>query len=160
MGGVLDEFREFALKGNVLDMAVGIILGAAFGTIVNSLVEDVIMPPIGMLTAGVDVGQLHVVIQEGSPASPYPSLAAASQAGAITINYGSFLVSVLSFLIVAVVLFFLVRGMNRMRREAEDPEEADPSPSTKTCPFCSSAIPIKARRCPACTSELETSADP
>lgn len=155
MGGIVDEFREFALKGNVLDMAVGIILGAAFGTIVNSLVEDVIMPPIGLLMAGVDVTQLHVVIQEGSPPSPYPSLEAARQAGAITINYGQFLTSVLSFLIVALALFFIVRAMNRMRREAEDPEEADPSPSTKTCPYCASGIPVKARRCPQCTSELE-----
>lgn len=155
VGGILDEFREFALKGNVLDMAVGIILGAAFGTIVQSLVKDVIMPPVGMLTAGVDVADLHIVIQEGTPASPYRTLEAAREAGAVTINYGEFLTSVLSFIIVALVLFFFVRSMNRMRRDAEDPQQADPTPSTKTCPWCASAIPVRARKCPHCTASLE-----
>lgn len=155
MGGFISEFKEFALKGNVVDMAVGIILGAAFGTIAKSLVEDVIMPPIGMLTAGVDVSQLHWVIQQGTPAGPYDSLEAARSAGAITVNYGAFVNNVLAFLIVALVLFVVVQRMNTWRQDAEDPEKADPSPSTKTCPWCASGIPAKARRCPQCTSELE-----
>jgi large conductance mechanosensitive channel len=161
MRGVIDEFREFALEGNVMDMAVGIVLGAAFGTIVNSLVEDVLMPPIALATAGVDVSQLHVVLAEGDPPGPYRTLEAARQAGAVTINYGEFLTSVIAFAIVALALFFLVRTINRLRREAEDPDEVDPSPSTKTCPFCASGIPVKARRCPNCTSELsETQGGP
>lgn len=155
MSGFWSEFKEFSLKGNVVDMAVGIILGAAFGTIVKSLVDDVIMPPIGMLTAGVDVAQLHWVIQEGTPAGPYTTLQAAREAGAITVNYGAFLNNVIAFVIVALVLFVIVRQMNRWRQEAEDPDQRDPSPTTKTCSWCSSAIPVKARRCPQCTSELD-----
>lgn len=155
MAGFWQEFKEFAVKGSVVDMAVGIILGAAFGTIIKSLVEDVIMPPIGMLTAGVDVAELHVVIQEGTPAGPYNSLAAAKTAGAITINYGAFINSVIAFVIVALVLFLVIRQVNRLRREAEDPKADDPSPSSKTCPWCASSIPVRARRCPQCTSELD-----
>lgn len=157
MGGFWSEFKEFAVKGSVVDMAVGIILGAAFGTVVKSLVEDVVMPPIGMATAGVDIAQLHVVIQEGSPPGPYPTLEAARQAGAITINYGAFINSIIAFLIVAIVLFVLVRYVNRLRRAAEDPKASDPTPSSKTCPFCASSIPVKATRCPSCTSELGAS---
>lgn len=156
MGGVLEEFKEFAVKGSVVDMAVGIILGAAFSTVVKSLVDDVIMPPIGMATAGVDVAQLHAVIQEGSPPGPYATLDAARQAGAVTINYGAFINSILAFLIVALVLFVLIRQVNRMRRESEDPDASDPSPTSKTCPWCASSIPVKAKKCPACTTELET----
>lgn len=155
MAGFFTEFKEFAIKGSVVDMAVGIILGAAFGTVVKSLVEDVIMPPIGMLTAGVDIAQLHAVLQEGSPAGPYPSLEAARQAGAVTVNYGAFLNNILAFLIVALVLFFVIRQINRYRREAEDPAAKDPTPTSKTCPHCASSIPVKATRCPACTSGLE-----
>ncbi len=156
MAGFLDEFKEFAVKGSVVDMAVGIILGAAFGTIVKSLVEDVVMPPIGMLTAGVDVAELHWVLQPGTPAGPYETVAAAKAAGAITINYGAFINSIIAFLIVAFVLFLVVRRVNRLRREAEDPAAEDPAPSSKTCPWCASSIPVNARRCPQCTSELET----
>ncbi len=155
VGGFWSEFKEFALKGNVVDMAVGVILGAAFGTIVESLVDDVIMPPLGMLLAGVDVGQLHWVLREGSPAGPYATLEAARSAGAVTVNYGAFLNNVVAFLIVAVVLFVVVRQVNRWRRDAEDPDAGDPSSATKTCPACATAIPAKARRCPACTSTLE-----
>lgn len=155
MGGFWSEFKEFALKGNVVDMAVGVILGAAFGTIVESLVEDVIMPPLGMLVAGVDVAQLHWVLREGSPAGPYATLEAARAAGAVTVNYGAFLNNVLAFVIVALVLFVVVRQVNRWRRESEDPDAADPSSATKTCPVCATAIPAKAQRCPACTSTLE-----
>jgi large conductance mechanosensitive channel len=145
------EFREFILRGNVLDMAVGIIIGAAFGTIVASLVNDVIMPPIGLLLGGVDFANLFVLLKAGSPAAPYASLADAQAAGAVTINYGVFINAVISFLIVAFVVFLLIRSINRLRRE----EEAPPAePTTKECPYCLSTIPIKATRCAHCTSEL------
>jgi large conductance mechanosensitive channel len=144
------EFKEFALGGNVMDMAVGIIIGAAFGTIVKSLVDDVLMPPIGLLLGGVDFANLFVLLKEGSPAAPYASVADAQAAGAVTINYGLFINALISFLIVALVVFFLIRMMNRMRREQEAPAEV----TTKECPFCLSVIPIKATRCAFCTSEL------
>jgi large conductance mechanosensitive channel len=148
---MLKEFKEFILRGNVVDMAVGIIIGAAFGTIVTSLVNDVIMPPIGLLLGGVDFSNLFVLLKAGSPAAPYASLADAQAAGAVTINYGLFINAVISFLIVAFVIFLLIRSINRMRRE----EEAPPAePTTKECPFCLSTIPIKATRCAYCTSEL------
>jgi len=144
------EFKEFALRGNVVDMAVGIIVGAAFGTIVKSLIDDVIMPPIGLLLGGVDFVNLFVLLKAGAPRGPYASLADAQAAGAVTINYGAFINNVISFLVVALVVFFLMRMMNRMRREEPVPSE----PTTKECPFCLSAIPIKATRCAHCTSEL------
>ena len=148
---MLKEFKEFVLRGNVLDMAVGIIIGAAFGTIVASLVNDVIMPPIGLLLGGVDFSNLFVLLKAGSPAAPYASLADAQAAGAVTINYGVFINAVVSFLIVAFVIFLLIRSINRLRRE----EEAPPAePTTKECPYCLSTIPIKATRCAHCTSEL------
>jgi large conductance mechanosensitive channel len=148
---MLKEFKEFVLRGNVLDMAVGIIIGAAFGTIVASLVNDVIMPPIGLLLGGVDFANLFILLKAGSPAAPYASLADAQAAGAVTINYGVFINAVISFLIVAFVIFLLIRSINRMRRE----EEAPPAePTTKECPYCLSTIPIKATRCAHCTSEL------
>jgi large conductance mechanosensitive channel len=149
---MLKEFKEFVLRGNVLDMAVGIIIGAAFGTIVASLVNDVIMPPIGLLLGGVDFANLFILLKAGSPAAPYASLAEAQAAGAVTINYGVFINSVVSFLIVAFVVFLLIRTINRLRREEEEapPEE----PTTKECPYCLSTIPIKATRCAHCTSEL------
>jgi len=148
---MLKEFKEFALRGNVVDMAVGIIIGAAFGTIVNSLVKDVIMPPIGLLLGGLDFANFFLLLKGGSPAGPYASLADAQKAGAVTINYGVFINAVVSFLIVAFVIFLLIRSVNRMKRE----EEAPPAePTTKECPYCLSTIPIKATRCPHCTSEL------
>ena len=148
---MLKEFKEFILRGNVLDMAVGIIIGAAFGTIVASLVNDVIMPPIGLLLGGVDFTNLFILLKAGSPAAPYASLAEAQAAGAVTINYGVFINAVVSFLIVAFVIFLLIRTINRLRRE----EEAPPAePTTKECPYCLSIIPIKATRCAHCTSEL------
>lgn len=148
---MLEEFKKFALRGNVVDMAVGIIIGSAFGTIVKSLVDDVIMPPVGMLLGGVDFADLFILLKAGDPAPPYPSLADAQAAGAVTINYGVFINAVISFLIIAFAVFFLVRTMNRMARE----EEAPPAePTTKECPFCLSTILIKATRCPQCTSEL------
>ena len=147
---MLKEFKEFALRGNVVDMAVGIIIGAAFGTIVKSLIDDVIMPPVGLLLGGVDFADLFVLLKEGAPAAPYASVADAQAAGAVTINYGLFFNALISFLIVALVIFFLIRMMNRMRREQEAPAEV----TTKECPFCLSAIPIKATRCAFCTSQL------
>jgi large conductance mechanosensitive channel len=150
---MLKEFKEFILRGNVLDMAVGIIIGAAFGTIVTSLVNDVIMPPIGLLLGGVDFANLFVLLKAGSPAAPYASLADAQAAGAVTINYGVFINAVISFLIVAFVIFLLIRSINRLRREEEAPP---PEPTTKECPYCLSTIPIKATRCAHCTSELPT----
>ena len=148
---MLKEFKEFALRGNVIDMAVGIIVGAAFGTIVKSLVADVIMPPIGLLLGGVDFANLFILLKPGSPAGPYAALADAQAAGAVTVNYGVFLNNVISFLIVAFVMFLLIRGINRLQKEEQAPAE----PTAKECPYCFSTIPIKATRCPHCTSELE-----
>ncbi len=147
------EFKEFALRGNVVDMAVGIVIGAAFGTIVRSLVADVIMPPIGLLLGGADFTDLFVVLKQGLDiAGPYASLAEAQAAGAVTINYGVFINSIISFLIIAFAIFMVIRQMNRLKRE----EEAPPAePTTKACPVCTSEIPIGAKRCPLCTSELE-----
>jgi large conductance mechanosensitive channel len=144
------EFKEFAMRGNVVDMAVGIIIGAAFGTIVKSLVSDVIMPPIGLLLGNVDFANLFVVLKAGTTAGPYASLADAQAAGAVTINYGFFINTIISFLIVAFAVFMMIKQMNRMKKEA--PAAA---PSTKECPFCLSAVPLKATRCPFCTSELK-----
>lgn len=148
---MLKEFREFAMRGNVLDMAVGIIIGAAFGTIVNSLVQDVIMPPIGLLLGNVDFSNIFVVLKEGKVAGPYASVAVAKSAGAVTINFGVFVNTIITFLIVAFAVFLLIRTINRLRRQ----EEAHPPvPTTKECTYCFSSIPIKATRCPQCTSEL------
>ncbi|MFP4343874.1 MAG: large-conductance mechanosensitive channel protein MscL [Anaerolineales bacterium] len=141
------DFKEFAMKGNVVDLAVGIIIGAAFNSIVNSLVEDIIMPPIGLLLQGVDFTNLFIDLSgEG-----YGTLAAAREAGAATINYGIFINNVLNFLIIALVVYLLVTWVNRVRRGEE---EAPAEPTTKECPVCFTVIPIKAHRCPNCTSEL------
>jgi large conductance mechanosensitive channel len=145
---MLKEFKAFAMRGNVLDMAVGIIIGAAFGRIITSFVSDIIMPPIGLLLGKVDFSSLFVNIS----GTPYPTLAQAKAAGAATINYGVFLNTVLDFLIVALVIFLLVRQVNRWGK----PEPAA-APTTKECPYCVSAIPLKATRCPNCTSEVRTS---
>lgn len=148
---MLKEFKEFAMRGNVVDMAVGIIIGAAFGTIVKSLVSDVIMPPVGLLLGGVDFSNLFFVIREGSISGPFDTLKQAQEAGAVTLNYGVFLDTVVSFLIVAWAIFILIKGMNKMKKkEAEAPAEA----TTKECPYCFNTISIKATRCPACTSSL------
>lgn len=145
---MLKEFKEFALRGNVLDMAVGIIIGAAFGRIVSSFVKDVVMPPIGKLLGNVDFSNLFVNLGDGD----YATLAEAQEAGAATINYGVFFNAVLDFLIVAFVIFMVIRSFNRLKKK----EEAPPAePTTKDCPKCFSTIPIKAVRCPSCTSDIE-----
>jgi large conductance mechanosensitive channel len=148
---MLKEFKEFAMRGNVVDMAVGIIIGAAFGTIVKSLVSDVIMPPVGLLLGNVDFTNLFIVLKQGSVAGPFALLADAQKAGAVTINYGVFLNTIISFIIIAFVVFLLIRYINKLKRGAE----ARPAePITKECPHCLSSIPIKATRCAYCTAEL------
>lgn len=147
---MLKEFKEFAMRGNVVDMAVGIVIGAAFGTIVKSFVDDVLMPPIGLLLGNVDFSDLFVTLKEGSKAAgPYVSLAAAKAAGAVTLNLGAFINTVISFLIIAFAVFLVVKGVNQLKRQ-----EAPAPPDTKECPFCFTAIPIQASRCPHCTSQL------
>jgi large conductance mechanosensitive channel len=148
---MLKEFKAFVMRGNVLDLAVGIIIGAAFGTIVKSLVDDVVMPPIGLALGNVDFANLFVLLREGPKvAAPYASLAEAKAAGAVTINYGTFINNIVTFLIVAFVVFLVVRTANRLR-----PSEAA-APNTKDCPYCRMAIPVGASRCPQCTSELRS----
>jgi large conductance mechanosensitive channel len=143
------EFKEFAIKGNAVDMAVGIIIGAAFGAIVKSLVDDVIMPPIGLFLGNVDFKDLFLVLKDGTTAGPYLTLAQAKAAAAVTLNYGIFLNLVISFLIVAFAVFLLVKGINILKREEKEAE-----PESKDCPYCLSSIPIKAKRCAHCTSEI------
>ena len=144
---MLKEFKEFAMKGNVLDMAIGIIIGAAFGKIVSSMVSDVLMPPIGMFMGSVDFSSLFFSLN----GQPYPSLAAAKAAGAPTVNYGVFLQTVLDFVIVAFVIFLLVKQINRLKT----PEAPPAPPLTKHCPYCLSEIPLKATRCSYCTSDVK-----
>ncbi|MBW6469475.1 MAG: large-conductance mechanosensitive channel protein MscL [Coriobacteriia bacterium] len=147
---MLKEFKEFAIKGNAVDLAVGLVLGTAFGAIVASLVNDVVMPPIGLLLGDVDFAQLFVVLKEGAAPGPYATVAAAAEAGAVTLNYGVFINAIVYFVIVAFAIFMVVKAMNKLQR-AEAEEVAD----TKECPYCLSAIPLAATRCPACTSQLE-----
>ncbi len=141
------EFKEFIMRGSVLDLAIGIVIGSAFGTIVNSLVNDILMPPIGLLLGKVDFSSLYINLSGGS----YPSLAEAKKAGAATINYGVFINAVISFLIIAFAVFIIVKQVNRMRAQ---PPAAPAVPTSKDCPYCFSTIPIKASRCPYCTSQL------
>jgi len=148
---MLKEFKAFAMRGNVLDLAVGIIIGGAFGTIVKSLVDDVIMPPIGLALGNVDFSNLFVLLKGGAKApAPYSTLSEAQAAGAVTVNYGLFVNSIITFLIIAFAVFMIVRAANRMK-----PPEADAAPNTKDCPYCRMAIPVGATRCPQCTSELK-----
>ena len=146
------EFKEFAMRGNVVDMAVGIIIGASFGTIVNSFVADIIMPPIGLLLGNVDFSGLFVILKEGKIPGPYGTLASAKTAGAITLNYGVFINSIISFLVVAFAVFLLIRNINRLKKQEEAPAAAL---ATKECPYCLSVVPLKALRCAHCTSELK-----
>jgi large conductance mechanosensitive channel len=153
MGGeMLKGFKEFIARGNVLDMTVGIVVGTAFAAIAKSLAADVIMPPIGLVLGKVDFGNLFLVIREGAKAGPYSTLADAQAAGAVTLNYGVFLNSVVSFLIVAFAVFLIVRSVNKLHRQ----QAAAPAPVTKRdCPFCKMGISLQAVRCPHCTSNLE-----
>jgi large conductance mechanosensitive channel len=141
------EFKNFVMRSNVADLAIGIIIGVAFSAIVNSLVNDIIMPPIGLALGKVDFLNLFVVLREGSTSGPYLSLAAAKQAGAVTLNYGVFVNTIITFLIIAVVIFFIIKAMNSFKKKE--------AASTKLCPYCFTAIDIKATRCPNCTSELK-----
>jgi large conductance mechanosensitive channel len=150
---MLKEFKEFAVRGNAVDMAVGIVIGAAFGKIVDSLVKDIMMPPLGMLLGKVDFSNLFLVMADGKVPGPYPSLMVAQQAGAVTLNVGLFLNMVISFIIVAFAVFMLVRAINKLRLPVLEaaPEEV----TTKDCSYCCSSIPLAATRCPHCTSVLE-----
>jgi large conductance mechanosensitive channel len=151
---MVNDFKTFIMRGNVTDMAVGIIIGAAFGTIVGSMVKDVVMPPIGLVLGKIDFSNLAIVLKQGTPPSPYATIAAAQAAGAVTLNYGLFINTIINFLIIAlVVFFFIVRPIAKMRAPKKAVEPA--APTTRECSFCYSNIPIKATRCPNCTSELE-----
>lgn len=146
---MLEEFKKFVMRGNVLDMAVGIVIGAAFGSIISSFVKDVIMPPIGLLLGGIDFSNLFILLKKGTTPGPYLTVAQAQEAGAVTLNYGVFINTIISFLIIALAIFMVVRMVNSLKKKEEVPP-----PSTKECPFCFTMIPIKAKRCPNCTSEL------
>ena len=151
--GMIKEFKEFAVKGNMVDMAVGIIIGAAFGTIIKSLVADVIMPPIGLLLGDVDFSNLFIILKDGAAAAgAYTTIADAQAAGAVTLNYGQFINTVISFLIIAFAIFILIKNMNKMKKEEV---VAPKEPTTKECQFCYSEIPIKATKCGNCTSNLK-----
>ena len=141
---MLEEFKKFAMRGNVVDMAVGIIIGGAFGTIVKSLVADVIMPPIGLLLGGVDFTDFFITLKDGATAGPYETLIGAQEAGAVFISYGVFINSVISFLIVAFAVFLLIKSINKM--QAEEEEEAPEDPTEKECPHCFTSISLKATR--------------
>ena len=145
-----NEFKAFVMRGNVMDLAVGVIIGAAFGAIVKSLVDDVIMPPLGLVTGGVDFSDKYLLLKDGATAAaPYASLDAAKEAGAVTLNYGLFLNNILTFLIVALAIFILVRAINRLYQQP-----APATPDTKPCPYCTMTVSLQASRCPHCTSEL------
>ncbi len=144
------EFKEFIMRGSVVDMAIGIIIGAAFVTIVKSLVDDIIMPPIGLLLGNIDFTNFFAVLKNGKVPGPYETLALAKAAGAVTINYGIFVNTIISFLVVAFCVFILVRYVNKMKREPAPAE-----PDTKECPYCLSTIPVKATKCAHCTAEMK-----
>jgi len=147
---MLKEFKEFAIKGNAVDMAVGIIIGAAFGSIITSLVKDIIMPPITLLTGGLDFSNKFVVLRDAPGGGVFTTAADAAKAGAVTWNYGVFVTLIVNFLIVAFSIFLLVRALNKIKR----PAPGAAAPVSKECPFCTMTIPIKATRCPHCTSEM------
>jgi large conductance mechanosensitive channel len=146
---MLKEFKKFVMRGNVLDMAVGIVIGAAFGTIVSSFVKDILMPPIGLLFGGIDFTNMFITLKAGATAGPYLTIAEAQEAGAVTWNYGLFINTIISFLIIALAIFLIVQKVNSMKKKEETPP-----PATKECPYCFTMIPIKATRCPNCTSDL------
>ncbi|MBA2627027.1 MAG: large conductance mechanosensitive channel protein MscL [Gemmatimonadales bacterium] len=146
---MLKQFNAFAMRGNVLDLAVAVIIGAAFGTVVKSLVDDIIMPPVGLALGQLDFSQLFTVLKSGTPPPPYNTVADAHAAGAVTLNYGAFVGTIVTFLIVAFAVFLIVRAANRVQ-----PADAAAAPSTKDCAFCRMPIPVGATRCPQCTSQL------
>ena len=146
------EFREFAMRGNVIDLAVGVVIGAAFGSIVKSLVDDIIMPPIGLLIGKVNFADLFITLKAGTTPGPYATVAAAKAAGAVTMNVGQFINSVVSFVLIAFSVFLLVKVVNRLYQKKD---AAAPAPATRDCPFCATAIPLAATRCPHCTSMLD-----
>lgn len=148
--GFIKEFKEFILRGNVIDLAIGIVIGVAFGTVVNSAVNDIIMPPIGLLLGKVNFANLFAVLRQGSTPPPYNTVSSAAEAGAVTLNYGLFINTIISFIIISLVIFGIIKLMNRFRRK----EEAKPE-ETKECPYCYSSINIKAVKCPNCTSDLK-----
>ena len=150
---MLKEFKEFVMRGNVLDMAVGIIIGAAFGTIVSSLVADVLMPPLGLALGNVDFTNLFCVLKSGAAPGPYATLAEAQVAGAVTVNYGKFFNTIVSFLIVAMAIFIMIRTVNKMKRREET---APAAPTSKNCPECQMSIPLTATRCGHCTSIVKS----
>jgi len=153
---MLKDFKTFIMRGNVVYLAIGIVISVAFGAIISSFVKDVLMPPIGLLLGDVDSINLFVILKEGIVAGPYPSLAAAQEAGAVTINYGVFINALVNFIIIAfAIFFFVVRPINKMHARQKAKEVA-PAPDTKECPYCNTNIPVKATRCPNCTSELKT----
>lgn len=151
---MLEEYKKFAIRGNVVDMAVGIIIGAAFNGVVQSLVADILTPPLGLLMGDVNFSSLFFVLQEGTSPGPYSSLDAAQSAGAVTVNVGSFINATISFFLVTFAVFLLVRYVNRLREPTMPPEPV--APTVKKCPYCLSDIPVAASRCPQCTSELPT----
>ncbi|MBI9043514.1 MAG: large conductance mechanosensitive channel protein MscL [Anaerolineaceae bacterium] len=148
---MLKEFKNFAMKGNVLDLAVGIILGVAFGSIISSLVDDILMPPVGLLLGNVDFSNLFLILREGAVAGPYASVSAAAESGAITMNYGLFINTLVNFTIVAFAMFLLIKATKGLQKE-----EPEALPATKKCPYCFSAILVEATRCAFCTSQLIT----
>lgn len=156
---IFNEFKSFALRGNVVDLAVGFTVGAAFSTIARSLVDDIIMPPIGLLIGQTEVSDMFWLLKEGTEqAAPYATLADAQAAGAVTLNFGLFINNVLAFIVIALAMFFIIRGINRLENAIEEElgyEDEKVEPTTKKCPFCISTIPRRASRCPECTSELE-----
>jgi large conductance mechanosensitive channel len=154
---MLQEFKKFALRGSVIDLAVGIIIGAAFNSVVQSLVNDIIMPPIGLATGNLNFNNLMWVIKDGNPAGPYATPTDAASASAVTLNYGQFVNTVITFIIIAFAVFLLIRAINRLYVQKET-EEAPVQPVVKECPFCFKEIPIEATRCPFCTSQLEKKA--
>jgi large conductance mechanosensitive channel len=149
---MLSDFKKFVMRGNVVDMAVGVVMGVAFSAIVNSLVDDIIMPPVGLVLGGADFTDLFLLLGKGAVPGPYASLAAAQEAGAVTLNYGLFINALLNFAIIAGAMFMLISSIKWVSHEAEPP--ATEEPTTKACPYCLSTIPLAATRCPDCTSEL------
>ena len=147
---MLKEFRDFIVRGNVIDLAVAVVIGAALGAIVKSLVDNVIMPPIGLALGGIDFSNLYIMLKQGISPGPYASLGDAQTAGAVTLNYGLFVNAVVTFVIIAFVIFMIIRSLNRIQR----PKVA-PAPTTRECPYCKTTISLAATRCPNCTSQLQ-----